>query len=204
MMKNSHPPRLFTVEKEFAMSLNVAVIVGSLRQGSFSRAIALAVKELAAPRLNLEIVEIGDLPLYNPDLDEGAVPAPWTRFRGEVAKTDAVLFVTPEYNRSVPGALKNAIDVGSRPYGKSVWQGKPAAIISSSPGMIGGFGANQHLRQPMVFLDMPILQQPEMYLSKVGDLFGADGKPTSDATRDFLKGFAEKFAAWAEKTKAGK
>ena len=186
------------------MSLNVAVIVGSLRKGAFSRSIALAVKELAAPSLNLNIVEIGDLPLYNPDLDEGAVPAPWTRFRGEVAKADAVLFVTPEYNRSVPGGLKNAIDVGSRPYGKSVWQGKPAAIISVSPGMIGGFGANQHLRQPMVFLDMPVLQQPEMYLSKVNDMLDANGKLSNDSTKDFLKGFIAKFTVWIEKTKPGK
>jgi chromate reductase len=183
------------------MSLNVAVIVGSLRKGAFSRSIALAVKELAAPRLNLNIVEIGDLPLYNPDLDEGAVPAAWTRFRSEVAKADAVLFVTPEYNRSIPGGLKNAIDVGSRPYGKSVWQGKPAAIISVSPGMLGAFGANQHLRQPMVFLDMPVLQQPEMYLSKVGDMLDADGKLNNDATKDFIRSFAGKFADWIEKTR---
>ena len=186
------------------MTLNVAVIVGSLRKGSFNRSVALAVKELAAPRLNLNIVEIGDLPLYNPDLDEGAVPAPWSRFRGEVAKNDAVLFVTPEYNRSVPGLLKNAIDVGSRPYGKSVWQGKPAAIISVSPGLLGAFGANHHLRQSLVFLDMPTLQQPEMYLSKAGDFIGADGKVNNDATRDFLKTFAGKFADWIERNNAGK
>ncbi|WP_019937975.1 NADPH-dependent FMN reductase [Bordetella sp. FB-8] len=184
------------------MSLNVAVIVGSLRKASFNRCVALAVKELAAPRLNLDIVEIGDLPLYNPDLDEDA-PAPWTRFRGEVAKADAVLFVTPEYNRSMPGAMKNAIDVGSRPYGKSVWQGKPAAVISVSPGLLGGFGANHHLRQPLVFLDMPVLQQPEMYLSKAGDFIGADGKVNNDATRDFLKSFSGKFADWIERIRAG-
>ena len=183
------------------MPLNIAVIVGSLRKGSFNRCVALAVKELAAPRLNLNIVEIGDLPLYNPDLDEGDVPAPWTRFRGEVAKTDAVLFVTPEYNRSIPGPLKNAIDVGSRPYGKSVWQGKPAAIISVSPGLLGAFGANHHLRQPLVFLDMPILQQPEMYLSKAGDFIGEDGKVNNEATRDFLKTFTGKFADWIERNR---
>ncbi len=184
------------------MSLNVAVVVGSLRKASFNRSVALAVKELAAPRLNLNIVEIGDLPLYNPDLDDAA-PAPWTRFRGDVAAADAVLFVTPEYNRSIPGALKNAIDVGSRPYGKSVWQGKPAAVISVSPGLLGAFGANHHLRQPLVFLDMPVLQQPEMYLSKAGDFIGADGKVNNDATRDFLKSFAGKFADWIERVRAG-
>ncbi|HEY0296777.1 MAG TPA: NAD(P)H-dependent oxidoreductase [Bordetella sp.] len=186
------------------MSLNVAVLVGSLRKGSFSRSIALAVKELAAPRLDLGIVEIGDLPLYNPDLDDTAVPSPWTRFRGEVAKADAVLFVTPEYNRSIPGSLKNAIDVGSRPYGKSVWSGKPAAIISVSPGLLGAFGANHHLRQPLVFLNMPILQQPEAYISKVGDLLDADGKLSNDATKGFLKEFAEKFADWIELVKPGR
>lgn len=184
------------------MSLNVAVVVGSLRKASFNRSVALAVKELAAPRLNLNIVEIGDLPLYNPDLDDAA-PASWTRFRGDVTAADAVLFVTPEYNRSIPGALKNAIDVGSRPYGKSVWQGKPAAVISVSPGLLGAFGANHHLRQPLVFLDMPVLQQPEMYLSKAGDFIGADGKVNNDATRDFLKSFAGKFADWIERVRAG-
>jgi chromate reductase len=183
------------------MSLNVAVIVGSLRRGSFSRSIALAVKELAAPRLNLNIVEIGDLPLYNSDLDD-TPPAAWATFRSEVSKADAVLFVTPEYNRSIPGCLKNALDVGSRPYGQSVWQSKPAAIISTSPGMVGGFGANQHLRQPMVFLDMPLLQQPEAYISKVNDLLDAHGKLNNDSTKEFLKGYAEKFADWIEKTKA--
>ncbi|MET3354403.1 UNVERIFIED_ORG: chromate reductase [Xanthobacter viscosus] len=178
------------------MSVHVAVIVGSLRKGAFSRSIALALKEIAAPRLDLGIVEIGDLPLYNPDLDGETPPAPWARFRGEVAASDAVLFVTPEYNRSIPGGLKNALDVGSRPYGKSVWSGKPAAIVSVSPGLLGAFGANHHLRQPLVFLDMPILQQPEAYISKVGDLLDADGRLTSDATKDFLKTFADKFADW--------
>lgn len=181
------------------MSLNVAVIVGSLRKGSFNRSVALAVKELSAPRMNLNIVEIGDLPLYNPDLDDGEVPTAWTRFRGEVTNVDAVLFVTPEYNRSIPAPLKNAIDVGSRPYGKSVYQGKPAAIISVAPGLLGAFGANHHLRQPLVFLDMPILQQPEMYLSKAGDFIGKDGKVNNESTRDFLKTFAGKFADWIER-----
>lgn len=182
------------------MARHVAVVVGSLRKGAYSRSIALAVQELAAPSLTLRIVEIGDLPLYNPDLDTDAPPAPWARLRAEVAQADAVLFVTPEYNRSVPGALKNALDVGSRPYGKSAWSGKPTAIISVSPGMVGAFGANHHLRQPLVFLDMPVLQQPEAYISKVGDLLDADGKLNNEGTKTFLKGFAEKFAAWIELT----
>lgn len=178
------------------MSTTVAILVGSLRKGAFSRSIALALKEIAAPALDLDIVEIGDLPLYNPDLDGETPLAPWARFRREIAAVDAVVFVTPEYNRSIPACLKNALDVGSRPYGKSVWSGKPAAIVSVSPGLLGGFGANHHLRQPLVFLNMPVMQQPEAYISKVGELLDADGRLTSSATRDFLTTFTAKFAGW--------
>lgn len=181
------------------MSVRVALIVGSLREGSYSRAVAMALKDLAAPGLELVPIEIGDLPLYNPDL-EAAVPAPWARFRQAVEETTAVLFVTPEYNRSIPGALKNALDVGSRPYGHSVWQGKPAAIVSVSPGAIGAFGANHHLRQPLVFLNMPVMQQPEAYIGNVEALLD-DGVLKNEGTRDFLKTFADAFADWIEKTK---
>jgi chromate reductase len=184
------------------MPIKVAVLVGSLRQGSFSKSIALALKEIAAPGLDLGLVEIGDLPLYNPDLDNDAAPAAWLRFRADVGGADAVLFVTPEYNRSIPGSLKNALDVGSRPYGKSVWSGKPAAIVSVSPGLLGAFGANHHLRQPLVFLNMPVLQQPEAYISKVGDLLDADGRLVNEDTRAFLKTFVSAFEAWIEKTTA--
>ncbi len=183
------------------MSIRVAVIVGSLRKGAFSRSIALALKELAAPRLDLEIVEIGDLPLYNQDLDEGTPPAAWQTFRDEVSKADAVLFVTPEYNRSVPGALKNAIDVGSRPYGHSVWNEKPAAVVSISPGGMGAFGANHHLRQSLVFLNMPVMQQPEAYISKVGDALDANGKVSDQHVLGFLKTIADSFANWADRTR---
>jgi chromate reductase len=181
------------------MTIRVALIVGSLREGSYSRAIAMALKDLAAPGLELIPIEIGDLPLYNPDL-EAAVPAPWARFRQAVEETTAVLFVTPEYNRSIPGALKNALDVGSRPYGHSVWQAKPAAIVSVSPGAIGAFGANHHLRQPLVFLNMPVMQQPEAYIGNVEALL-EDGVLKNEGTRRFLKTFAEAFADWIEKTK---
>ena len=181
------------------MSARVALIVGSLREGSYSRAVAMALKDLAAPGLELVPIEIGDLPLYNPDL-EAAVPAPWARFRQAVEETAAVLFVTPEYNRSIPGALKNALDVGSRPYGHSVWQARPAAIVSVSPGAIGAFGANHHLRQPLVFLNMPVMQQPEAYIGNVEALL-EDGVLTNEGTRDFLKTFAAAFADWIEKTK---
>lgn len=183
------------------MSVRVALIVGSLREGSYSRAVAMALKDLAAPGLELVPVEIGDLPLYNPDLETDAPPAPWRRFRAEVSATAAVLFVTPEYNRSIPGALKNALDVGSRPYGHSVWQAKPAAIVSVSPGAIGAFGANHHLRQPLVFLNMPVMQQPEAYVGNVEALLDDEGRLTNEGTRDFLKTFVGAFSDWIEKTK---
>ena len=174
---------------------DVAVIVGSLRRGSFSRRCALALAALAPENLQLGIVEIRDLPLYDQDLDPHSPPAAWVAFRDAVRPRAAVLFVTPEYNRSVPGVLKNAIDVGSRPYGQSVWSKKPAAIVSTSPGALGGFGANHHLRQSLVFLDMPVLQQPEAYLGGANNLFGEGGEATNEATRDFLAGFMTAFAS---------
>ena len=177
----------------------VAVVVGSLRRGSFSRMTAKAMCGLA-PGLECEVVEIGQLQLYNQDLDEGDPPAEWKRFRERIRGADGVLFVTPEYNRSVPGVLKNAIDVGSRPYGKSAWEKKPAAIVSVTPGALGAFGANHHLRQSLVFLDMPALQQPEAYLSGVAKWFDGEGKLTNDDARGFLEKFMEAFAAWIEKT----
>lgn len=175
------------------MPPTVAVIVGSLRKGSYNRMMAHALAKLAGDRLELEIVEIGDLPLYNSDLDEDA-PMQWREFRESVKSFDAVLFVTPEYNRSVPGALKNAIDVGSRPYGQSVWSGKPAAIVSCSPGGLSAFGANHHLRQSLVFLDMPILQQPEAYIGQVDKLFDDQGQLNNADTEKFLNGFMDAFA----------
>jgi len=154
---------------------------------------------LAPAFLKLEIVEIGGLSFYDQDLDdEGRPPAEWTAFRERVRSFDGLLFVTPEYNRSVPGVLKNAIDVGSRPYGQSVWGGKPGAVISVSPGAIGGFGANHHLRQSLVFLDVPALQQPEAYMGNAAQLFAPDGSVASKGTREFLKKFMETFGAWVE------
>ena len=177
----------------------VAVFVGSLRKGSYNRMTANALAELAPASLKLEIVEIGQLPLYNQDEDTNP-PQAWVAFRERVKAADAVLFVTPEYNRSIPAPLKNAIDVGSRPYGHSVWGGKPGAVISVSPGAIGGFGANHHLRQSFVFLDVPVMQQPEAYIGGAADLFDAGGKLKNDKTREFLGKFAASFAAWIEKT----
>ena len=176
--------------------MKVAVIVGSLRKGSYNRMIAKALCALAPSGMQCDMVEIGSLPLYNPDLEEGAVPPSWEEFRKRVRACDAVLFVTPEYNRSVPGPLKNAIDVGSRPYGKSVWSKKPAAVVSVSPGAIGAFGANQHLRQSFVFLDMPAMQQPEAYIGGVAGLVDDKGEVTKEETREFLRKFMESFARW--------
>jgi chromate reductase len=178
--------------------MNVCVLVGSLRKASFNGMLANALISLAPSSLKLDIVEIGQLPHYNQDLDADAPPAPWTAFRQRVKAADAVLFVTPEYNRSVPAVLKNALDVGSRPYGSSVWDRKPGAIVSGSPGAIGGFGANHHLRQSLVFLNVPTMQQPEAYLGHVDKLFDERGKLVSDGTGKFLQAFMQAFAKWVE------
>ena len=176
---------------------NIAVLVGSLRKGSLNRKMANAIRGMAPEQMKLEIVEIGNLPLYNADLEE-TPPSQWVQFRERIKSADAVLFVTPEYNRSVPAGLKNAIDVGSRPYGKSVWERKPAAVVSVSPGAIGGFGANHHLRQSFVFLNMPALQQPEAYIGGAEALFDPEGKLTKESTRKFLMSFLNAFAGWIE------
>jgi chromate reductase len=177
---------------------NVAVLVGSLRKASFNRRMAHALTKLAPPSLKLGIVEIGALNLYDEDL-EAAVPPAWAAFRAAVRASDAVLFVTPEYNRSVPGVLKNALDVGSRPFGQSVWSKKPCAVVSVSPGAIGGFGANHHLRQSLVFLDMPVLQQPEAYVGGAAGLFTDDDGIAVERTQKFLTDFMSAFAAWIER-----
>lgn len=174
---------------------NVAVLVGSLRKDSINRKVARKLVELAPPELRLSFVEIGHLPLYNAD-EEQNPPAAWTAFREAIKTAAAVLFVTPEYNRSVPGALKNALDVGSRPPGQSVWNGKPAAIVSASPGALGGFGANHHLRQSLVSLNMPAMQQPEAYLGHADKLFDEQGEAVNDGTRKLLLNFMASFSRW--------
>jgi chromate reductase len=176
----------------------VAVLVGSLRKASFNRMMAHAARGMAPPTLDLAVVEIGALPLYNEDREADA-PAEWVSFRDAIRPVDALLFVTPEYNRSVPGVLKNAIDVGSRPYGKSVWGGKPGAVISVSPGAIGAYGANHHLRQSFVFLNVLAMQQPEAYIGGAAKLFDAGGKLANPETREFLGKYMAAFAAWIEK-----
>lgn len=182
-----------------ASSRNVAVLIGSLRRESLNRKMAHALMAIAPAQLKLAEAPIRDLPLYNADLD-ASPPAAWTTFRQQVKAADAVLFVTPEYNRSVPGCLKNAIDVGSRPYGSSVWQGKAAAVVSVSPGALGGFGANHHLRQSFVFLDILPLQAPEAYVGSAGKLFGEDGSIVVPQTLEFMIKFLDAFARWIERT----
>lgn len=178
-----------------SQTYSVAVLVGSLRKESINRKVANALIELAPPSLKPAFVEIGGLPLYNQDEDANP-PAAWTQFRDRIKAVDAVLFVTPEYNRSVPGVLKNALDVGSRPYGQSVWSGRPGAIVSASPGGIGAFGANHHLRQSLVFLNVPTMQQPEAYIGGADKLFDATGKLINDGTRKFLQQFMQAFSDW--------
>jgi chromate reductase, NAD(P)H dehydrogenase (quinone) len=176
----------------------IAVLVGSLRKESFTRKVAKTLMLQAPPTLEMEIVDIGQLPLYNQDDDTDSPPPTFTEFRAKIKEFDGVLFCTPEYNRSVPAVLKNAIDVGSRPYGQSVWNGKPCGVVSVSPGAVGGFGANHHLRQSLVFLNMPCMQAPEAYIGGVGNKFDAD-KLTDDALRGFLQTYIDAFATWVER-----
>lgn len=178
-------------------SKKIGVFVGSLRRESFSRSVANAAVALAPADLALRFIEIGDLPMFNQDFDDdGNTPEAWVRFREEVSKLDGFLFVTPEYNRSMPAVLKNALDVASRPYGHNVWSGKPGGIISVSPGSLGGFGANHHLRQPLMFLNVLLLQQPEAYIGKVSDLLDEKGGLADESTRSFLKNYMDEFAKW--------
>jgi len=180
------------------MPLDVVAIVGSLRRDSFTRRLVRSFVGLAPASMKIEIVELRDLPIYDPDA-ESSPPAPWVTFRNRVKPADAVLFATPEYNRSVPGVLKNAIDVGSRPSGSSVWARKPAAIVSVSPGVMGAFGANHHLRQSLVYLDMPTLQQPEAYIGQADKLFDSTGEFVNPATRELCVKFLGAFAGWIER-----
>lgn len=171
----------------------VGIIVGSLRKNSFSKQVANNVARLFPAGYETEFVEIGHLPLFNQDWEgDLGTPEVVTEFRNKIKELDAVLFVTPEYNRSMPAALKNALDIASRPYGESVWNGKPAAIISQSPGTLAGFGANHHLRQVLAFLNMPVVQQPEAYIGLVHELLDENGKLNEDTTK-FLQTLVDAF-----------
>ncbi|HEY4029816.1 MAG TPA: NADPH-dependent FMN reductase [Caulobacteraceae bacterium] len=176
----------------------IAIVVGSLRKGSLNRKVAHSICAFTADMLDCTIVEIGDLPLYNQD-HEGDAPESVKRFRQQIAAADGVLFCTPEYNRGVPGVLKNAIDVGSRPYGASVWDKKPAAVVTASGGGIGGFGANHQLRQLCVFLNMPVMQQPEAYLGRVTeDSFDGEDCLKDGPLKDLILQVARAFAGWVD------
>lgn len=184
-----------------ATSHNIAVIVGSLRKEAFTLKIAKALVQLAPDTLKLELVTLDGLSFFNQDL-EANPPADWVKFRDTLKAADGVLIVTPEYNRSVPGVLKNAIDIASRPYGKSSLNGRPVGIIGNSPGAQGGVSAVKHLQNILPGISGPILQQPEMYLGGVGDAFDGNGELTKDSLRDFLKAYLSAWAAWVEKHKA--
>ena len=181
-------------------SHKIAILVGSLRKASINRKIARSICAIRNDNLECSMVEIGDLPLYNQEYDEpDNTPEQYVRFRDQVRGADGVLFCSPEYNRSVPGVLKNAIDIGSRPYGESVFDKKPAAIITASPGAIGGFGANHHLRQSCVFLNMPMMLQPEAYLGDVTeDSFDADGCLKDGPLKDVVVKVANAFHDWVD------
>jgi chromate reductase len=173
----------------------IAVLVGSLRKESFTRRVANSLIELAPEGFELSIVELRDLPLYNEDDETDTPPAAFTVFRDAIKDADGVLFCTPEYNRSVPGSLKNAIDVGSRPYGKAAFADKPCAVVSVSPGALGGFGANHHLRQMLPFLNMPTMPAPEAYIGGVATKYEGD-KLVDESSRVFFEKFMAAFGAW--------
>ena len=176
----------------------IGIIVGSLRRDSINRRIARSIAAIAGDWLDCDFIEIGDLPLYNQDDDGNPSPAV-VAFRDRVRAVDGILFVSPEYNRGIPGVLKNAIDIGSRPYGQSVWDKKPAAVVTASPGAIGGFGSNHQLRQSAVFLNMPMMQQPESYLGHITDeSFEADGQLKAGPLQDLVTKMAHAFADWID------
>lgn len=183
----------------------IAVVVGSLRKESYNKKLARSLEKLAKGKMEFIFVDIGALPLFNQDLETN-VPASVIKLKSDIESADAILFVTPEYNRSIPGVLKNAIDWASRPYGKSSWAGKPAAVCGTSPGAIGTAVAQAHLKGILAgYLDMPLLGQPEMYIVYKEENFDADYNVTNESTKKFLQGFIDKFADWIDiHAKAGK
>jgi chromate reductase len=182
------------------MAYKIAILVGSLRKESYNRKIARAMCAIRDDNLDCSMVEIGDLPLYNQEYDSAPQqPEQYVRFRDQVRSADGVLFVSPEYNRGIPGVLKNAIDVGSRPYGQSVFDKKPAAVVTASIGAIGGFGANHQIRQSCVFLNMPVMTQPEAYLGNVGDdAFDENGNLKDGGLKDVVTKVAHAFHDWVD------
>ncbi len=180
------------------MAKKIAVLVGSLRKESYNRKIANELARISGDDLQLEIVEIGNLPFYNEDLEQSP-PQEWLDFREKIKYSDGILVVSPEYNRTIPAALKNAIDVGSRPYGQSVWDGKPGAVVTSSVSAMGGLAANHHIRQAFVFVNVPLMQQPEAYIGSVHNIFQEDGKTLVERTEAYLKKFMDAYPNWVNK-----
>lgn len=176
----------------------IAVLVGSLRKASYNKMMANQMIKMAPENLEMEIVEIGNLPLFNQDLEDN-FPEAWTTFKQKISEADGYLFVTPEYNRSMSAAIKNALDVASRPYGQNAWAGKPGAVVSVSMSGIGGFGANHHLRQSMVFLDVYMMQQPEAYIGNAHEAFDESGEWKNEKTKEFAQKVVDGFSAWVNK-----
>lgn len=175
----------------------IAVVVGSLRRDSFNRKLAHALTKLAPPEFSFKLVEIGDLPLYNQD-DDGSPAESVKHLKSEISAAQGLLFFTPEYNRSIPGVLKNALDHASRPYGQSVWKGKPAGVIGVSVGAIGTALAQQHLRNILAYLDVPTLGQPEAFIQAKDGLFDADGN-VGEGSKQFLQGWVDQYVAWVKR-----
>jgi chromate reductase len=176
----------------------IAVLVGSLRKASLNLKVAKQLMRLAPENLELEIVNIGDLPLYNEDL-EANTPTSWVELRNTIREADGVLFVTPEYNRTTSPAIKNALDIASRPWGKNVWNEKPGAVISVSMSGLGGFGANHSIRQSAACLNIPMMQQPEAYIGNAHTLFDENDNLTSAETESFLKNFMVAYEKWVNR-----
>jgi chromate reductase, NAD(P)H dehydrogenase (quinone) len=185
------------------MQHRIGVIVGSLRQGAYSRMLARALPELVPQSLQLTDIGIGELPLYNQDLETDSPPPAWTAFRKALQGCDAILFVTPEYNRSMPGAVKNALDVGSRPWGKSSWMkgqaAMPAGVISITPGALGAMASNHHLRQVLLAVNLAAMPYPEAYIPAAASLFDDSGKLSNADTRQFLTTFLQSFESWVSR-----
>ena len=180
----------------------VLVLVGSLRKASYSRMLARALERLAPASPEFEYADIGHLPHYNQDIeDSGDLPESWVQFRQQVRSAGALLFVTPEYNRSIPGVLKNAIDIASRPKEENAWSGKPGAVVSISRGSLGGFGANHHLRQALTAVNVPVMAHPEAYIGNIATLFDEQGNLANESTAKFLSQFMRAFAQWVEKNR---
>lgn len=179
------------------MSKTIGIFVGSLRRNSFSKSVAEFVVSKSNSEIKFEIIDISKLDIYNQDFDDdNNAPESYTVFRDKVKELSGFLFITPEHNRTIPAVLKNALDVGSRPYGKNVWDAKPGGIVSVSPGQIGAFGANQHLRQPMVFLNVLMMQQPEAYLGDIASALDESGKLVAERTVKFVDNYIVSFTKW--------